>query len=400
MLFGYTDSIQGDMRIVFAVHTYFPETNGVQAVTQYLAEYLAKQNDVIVISGKNGKVQLADEEVYNNVKIYRVMAYQKKGGYKFGGDKEKYITLLKEFHPDVFVCVCTQSWQFNWIQNEINQIEGKKVLYTHDFSGLYPYGGKQRQGLMRWLFGEKHRLHWNRYYKKHSTCMKKFDVVTHLSAVSESLRYAEKIGIKNNVILGNATEDIFFATPVCYDETRFKNKADIRYVCVSNFSAIKNQAELIKAFFKANVGASELVLIGSTKSTYYQQLVDLYHRLKKENEQKKVFFLTGLTRQEIAEQLENSDVYVTTSQWEGYSVSMLEAAAKGLAIVSTNVGNARIIPGTVVVDNVCELPYVLEELYNDAKTRMKTGQTLRCYAEKKARIIGRASEFEALIKKL
>lgn len=41
------------MKIVFAVHTYYPERNGVQAVTQYLAEGLARrQHDVLIITEK------------------------------------------------------------------------------------------------------------------------------------------------------------------------------------------------------------------------------------------------------------------------------------------------------------------------------------------------------------
>ena len=48
------------MKIVFAVHTYYPERNGVQAVTQYLAEGLARrQHDVLVITEKK---ELCDEE--------------------------------------------------------------------------------------------------------------------------------------------------------------------------------------------------------------------------------------------------------------------------------------------------------------------------------------------------
>lgn len=39
------------MKIVFTVHTYYPEKNGVQVVTEYLAEGLAKKgHDIHVIT--------------------------------------------------------------------------------------------------------------------------------------------------------------------------------------------------------------------------------------------------------------------------------------------------------------------------------------------------------------
>lgn len=41
------------MRIIFAVHTYYPAHNGVQAITQYMAEGLAKlHHEIMVISEK------------------------------------------------------------------------------------------------------------------------------------------------------------------------------------------------------------------------------------------------------------------------------------------------------------------------------------------------------------
>ena len=47
------------MRIIFAVHTYYPAHNGVQAITQYMAEGLAKlHHEIMVISEKkNGFVE-------------------------------------------------------------------------------------------------------------------------------------------------------------------------------------------------------------------------------------------------------------------------------------------------------------------------------------------------------
>ena len=38
------------MRILIAVHTYWPDNNGVQMVTQYIAEGLAKSNEVMVVT--------------------------------------------------------------------------------------------------------------------------------------------------------------------------------------------------------------------------------------------------------------------------------------------------------------------------------------------------------------
>lgn len=386
------------MKIVFAVHTYCPEKNGVQAVTMYTAEKLAQNHEVYVIAGKNMREDLVDEEVINGVKVLRITAHPRRRSYRFEGDKNKYIKLIRDLKPEIFICVCTQSWQFDWLINSIKNIECKKVLYTHDFSGLYPYGGERAKGIFSFLRVIRHKLHWKRYYKKYCGLIKQFDLITHLSAVSESMRYVEENEIKNNCIIGNAVEDIFFEHPVCNEEKRYNAVRPLRYICVANFSPIKNQEELIKAFCKANIGESELVLVGGVETAYYRRLVEICNKYNETN--KKITFEIGLSRQEISELLSDSDVYISSSLWEGYSVAILEAAAKGLAIITTNVGNARTIPGIIVVNETRELPYMLEDVYYNADIRRKTGQLLHCYANEYARIDSRVAIFEEQLRSL
>lgn len=381
------------MRIVFAVHTYFPEKNGVQAVTQYIAEKLAAKNEVIVIVSKNGNMELPEQEVNNGVNIIRLTAFCRPRSHHYIGEKEKYIKLLKELSPELFVCVCTQSWQFDWLEKYIGQIVGKKILYTHGFSGLCDYADNRYKGLSHMMREIRHKVFWKNYYCNYNKLMKSFDLITHLSAASESLRYAEKNGLVSNCILGNAVEDIFFDRPVCYSEKKFIDIRPLRFICVSNFNPIKNQEGIIAAFFQAELGDSELVLIGSERTSYCEQLMTMCETQKK----KRVEFLTNKTREEISEYLSESDVFVTTSLWEGYSVAVLEAAAKGLSIISTDVGNAHVIPGVITVNSLKELPYIMEEIYQNGRIRMKQGQLLRCYAEEKARISGRVKEFEKQI---
>ena len=379
------------MKILFAVHTYFPEKNGVQAVTQYMAERLAVKHEVIVLASKNGDTELPDREENNRVTILRLTAYCRAGSHRYTGEKQKYLRLLEELSPEIFVCVCTQSWQFDWLEDCIDRIPGKKILYTHGFSGLCAYADNRYKGAARVAREIRHKIFWKKYYDRYAEVIKRFDLVTHLSAVSESLRYAEKHGITSNYILGNAVEDIFFERPVCFQSERFESVRPLKFICVANFNPIKNQEGVIRAFFRAEIGDSELVLIGGEETLYYKQLTEL---CRQQDKGERVTFLTHRSRKEISDLLSESDIFVTSSLWEGYSVANLEAAAKGLAIISTNVGNARIIPGVITVDSLQELPYMMEELYRNSKLRMSAGQLLRCYAEERARISGRVEEFE------
>ena len=57
------------MKIIITVNTYYPLKDGVQFVTQYHAENLAKRgHDVIVFTTNHDN---SSEEIYNGVKIIR-----------------------------------------------------------------------------------------------------------------------------------------------------------------------------------------------------------------------------------------------------------------------------------------------------------------------------------------
>ena len=61
------------MKIVFTTHTYYPEKNGVQVVTEYLAEGLAKKgHEVHIITEMLSGVK--KEDIHNEVNINRVVA--------------------------------------------------------------------------------------------------------------------------------------------------------------------------------------------------------------------------------------------------------------------------------------------------------------------------------------
>ena len=76
------------MKILFTVETYYPKKDGVQMVTQYLAEGLASRGHDVTVFTSN-----IDEnknfETFHNVKIKRFDLRTKFGLYF--GDRKKYI---------------------------------------------------------------------------------------------------------------------------------------------------------------------------------------------------------------------------------------------------------------------------------------------------------------------
>lgn len=116
------------MKILISVHTYYPDKNGVQMVTQYIAEGLAKKHEVKVITEL--KENYLRKEIYNNVSIERIKINSFDG--KFTGEKNKYLSFIKDYNPKVLIVVCTQSWPFDWVMHKLNDMVVLKYYIPMD----------------------------------------------------------------------------------------------------------------------------------------------------------------------------------------------------------------------------------------------------------------------------
>lgn len=115
----------------------------------------------------------------------------------------------------------------------------------------------------------------------------------------------------------------------------FRNE-DVLFVCVARFAPQKNHALLLKAFAQGpgSDPGVRLVLVGDG---------DLRGRIEKQAKDigiaARVHFL-GL-RTDIPDILGAMDVFVLSSDYEGNPLSVMEAMAAGLPIVSTSVGGVK-----------------------------------------------------------
>ena len=144
-------------------------------------------------------------------------------------------------------------------------------------------------------------------------------------------------GIQGCPVISNGIPTDYYARP---QTPRIEWRAregfrdeDILFVCVARFAAQKNHALLLRAFAQgpASDPNAHLVLVGEGA---------LQERLE---EQAKSFGLThqvhflGL-RTDVPDVLGAMDVFVLSSDYEGNPLSVMEAMASGLPIVSTAAG--------------------------------------------------------------
>lgn len=121
-----------------------------------------------------------------------------------------------------------------------------------------------------------------------------------------------------------------------------EERKTFRIITIGRMTSIKNQAFLIETFatyHKRNPN-SELMVLGD--GPLREELVALTERL----ECLSCISLPGVVS-DVRDRLVSSDVFVLTSLYEGLPMTVLEAMACGLPVVSTDVGGIR----DIVADN-------------------------------------------------
>lgn len=138
------------------------------------------------------------------------------------------------------------------------------------------------------------------------------------------------------------------------DIERFRKKSinhaeNIQFIHVGRMNPNKNQQLIIKAFaiVKKELLNVSLVLVGDGESK--NELSKLVEDL---NLNKDVTFVGNIAN--VEDYLNESDIFVLSSHYEGLPLSILEAMSSGLPIVSTNVGGVSDIVdknGILIEDN-------------------------------------------------
>lgn len=386
------------MRILFTVHTYYPNKDGVQFVTEYLAEGLVKRgHQVDVFTYYYPERTPLMKEVHNGVNIKRWEARTTHTFHK--GNKAEYQQYIIKHQSvyDVMINVGTQTALTDWLFPVFDKIHVPKILYIHsiwDFK-IHDTDKQSLPSLLKKLWAN---FRWKRYYKHNGKIFKTYDAVTQLHAKDYSYRFfKEWYGIDSH-IFENAAANVFF------EKKRNKPKDfPLHYIVnVSNYNDRKNQKECIQLFYDSIADNTwSLVLIGSQRNAYYDHLVE-YNQKRREqlglkNGEKEVRLLYGIDRPTTCEYIKQADIFLMTSSREAFPISLTEAMASSVPFISSNVGIVQHLPGGMVGENVAERLKLLNEFLTQENLRSELAKKGHDFALKHFNVEAKVQQLEKLI---
>lgn len=368
---------------MFAVGSYWPSQDGVAHITEYLAEGLAaKGHEVFVLTstGNGGLQDLPKYEANKGVNITRMRIYVQWPLYLKGRDsfstKKNYLKQIKGYSPDILVVVCTQTWTFDWIASELDELTCKKIFYSHGYSSMKAdsdFWGKLKKRNILGAYGEIKRKY---YYKNLYKYLKKFDLLLYLSEYNNSYAYGKEHGLNNFLIMENAIESRFFENEMVHT---YEPKEKITFLCVANYNENKNQEMILKAFCNANIPNGRMWFSGFEENPYLEKLRNCLEEWLPKDSKKEVRFQVHLSREEIYGLYKEADIYVCGSKLENSPIVHREAGVTGMPIISTCVGDVQGIDGIVLVDDVETMEREMESFGTNEKFRREHGEKVRSY---------------------
>lgn len=368
------------MRIMIAVPSYWPSQDGVTNITSYLAEGLAaKGHEVFVLTsaGKGGLQELPEQETHKGVAITRMRIHTRWPLSIKGRDEKStasvYWHYVQNYKPDVLIVVCAQTWTLDWLIPHLKELDCVTVFYSHGYSlwkDKYSYGECLKN---RNIAGAWAEYKCKKYYDNLYQYIKLFDRAIYLSEQSNAAVYAELYGLTNGRILKNAIDDRFYDEEMHHS---YEEKEVISYLFVANYNENKNQEMLIRAFARARIGKSRLVLVGFEVNDYYDYLQTVIREELEDQPDKEVVFRVHISREEVLDAYKTCDVFVCSSKSEIYPIVAHEAAATGMPIISTDVGMYSKITGAYIVNNAEQMRTAMEDLYHHAEERERRGKAV------------------------
>lgn len=387
------------MNILVTCHSYYPNNDGVQFVTQYLCEGLVKKgHSVTVVTNYYENRGMNNEEIHNGVYIIRINA---KTIHKIHtGEKSSYTELIKRLakQNDVMINVCTQCATTDWLLSELKEIEIPKVLYMHSIWD-FRYSKEDFSSIKKLISKMWGNIRWRPYYFFNKKNFEEYDIVTQLHEKDYTTGFFKKEYGIDSVIIENAAEDEFFNKAI----NRSINLPEHYIINVSNYQKRKNQMKCLELFLNDSIPDDwSLILIGSRKNSYSIAIENKFKEYKKNNPNstKDVRVLYDIPRADISTYVKKASLYMMTSKWEAFPISLVECMATKTPFISSDVGIVKYLSGGVVCRKDAEYLHWMKSFMTDSKLRKRYGELGGSEACERYTISSKVNKLEGILFKL
>lgn len=359
------------LKIAYIIPRFHPFKGGAEVNIEALATKAAKDGHEVVVLTTNVKFRdekPPKEEVYENIKILRMNAWNKA---LYAGFYPQLLNHLKKNEYDV---IHTSGIGFLWREmclriTKKNHPNTKYICTPHGpFMALE--GGKSVKSIIKKAYTSQLRKFLNKLY----------DVIIQVNPTQENW-LLEEYGIPKNkvVLIPNGIESNYIERELFTE--KFRDKTVITFVGrLANYKGAHRVIEALAKISRRDPNlAFEFWIMGRSQGDYTEFLQKLIKDNSLEDKIKIIFSPTDEQRDDVL--IKHSQVHILPSKWEATGIVLLEAMAKGNAIVTTfqNEAHEMLINqgenGYVYnYDDEAALVKILTELITNSELRQSMAQ--------------------------
>lgn len=362
------------INLALCVFTYPPAQNGVAIVAGQISQGLSSlgYNVTVLTSRQEGYPSAQKSERLT------VRRFDSKGrGLFFNpyrGETNLYREVLISLRADVNLFLCWENWFVDIALEVFPQLTGKKIMASHGTSVYWrPPGPK---GVLR-------RIAYQPLVRKYRSNLLNFDHIIFLSDRADPVRFYDR-HLANTLGYAHCST-VPNGAPLAIGRAngdRFRRQHNLHgqfmVLYVANYTWSKNQLSLIRAFKRATIENSVLVLIGSAITPYWKVL--MREAGQSIGKRQQILILSGLSDDQLCDAYAAADLFACPSRTEVQPLALLDAMASGLPFVSYDVGCIADLPGGITVHREDEMMNQLRALrYNpDVRSRLAQAGRAAC----------------------
>ncbi len=309
------------------ISTYFyPFIGGAESNAYFTAKELAKRHEVHVFTSdrKNSHIIKKKEEKIGNIHIHRAKTWFRYGYYLTF--YPKLVTNLLKYNLDI-IHVHSLGFINHDIAILLKKIQSPKTKFV-----ITPHGPIMAQ--QKYSFWKNILKFLTINFEKSINLI--YDKVIQVNPYQKEWLTKEYGFSENKIVyIPNGIDRSIFKK----SRKIFENRFIISYIGrLKEYKGVQHVIKILPDLIKKNNNLL-FVIIGKDEG-YYNELKNLVRKLKLENNIK---FLTNSGDKQRDEFLESSEIFLMPSEWEAFGISILEAMAKGNAIISTKTEGGKFL---------------------------------------------------------
>jgi glycosyltransferase involved in cell wall biosynthesis len=308
------------MKVLLTVEFYHPSVGGAQEVVRQIAEHLARRGHEVTVA--TTKLPERKEKNINEVRIeeFAITGNQVRG---YTGNVGDYSRFLMNGCFDIMMNYAAQQWTADLVFPLLGQLTFPAILAPCGFSGLQSPA-------------------YQNYFSDMPEVLRKYNHLVFHSEKYQDIKFTRAHGILDFSVIPNAAGNEFERFDPTFRQTYGIPEGEALLLTVGNHTGLKGHRLVIRAFQKAHIGKSTLVIIGDlAEGRCVRECRALSAVTKLLSLGKKRVLLIHPSRPVVVAAYQAADLFVFGSRVEASPLVLFEAMASRTAFLSTACGNAE-----------------------------------------------------------